>query len=255
MEIVLIGAGNVAYHLSKFFSLSGHKVKQVWSRNIDHAIQTANCVGAEGVCHIEEIDCDADCYVIAVPDDHIGEMSAQLPQVKGVVLHTSGSIGLTTLVQKRCGVVWFPHSFVEGKEMDYGMMNCCYECSTDDVEATMLELLRGVHTYRLDSEQRRWAHLASVFANNFGHAMNCLAERIATEHGIDFSLLYPLIRSTAESAMQPDLSDRQTGPAARNDTKTLAAHQAMLSTIPEALEVYSTMTRLIQSSKKPSGNW
>lgn len=254
MNIVFVGSGNVAFHLAKAFSAAGHRIVQVWSRNIDHASELALPLGATAVCRLNEVDLNADCYVIAVPDDHIAEVSSLLPPVNGIVLHTSGSTPLSALVQHRTGVIWFPHSFTKSAVMDYGSLTCCFEASSVDAEASVTVLLNGVvkRSYRLDSDQRRWAHLASVITNNFGHALNSLAERVVLRHGIDFALLQPLIIATAESAMHPGLVSRQTGPAARHDAKTIAAHRCMLSSDPDALRVYDALTALIQSSQKSS---
>lgn len=255
MNVVFIGAGNVAWHLSNVFHSAGHCICQVWSRNIAHAEELASLHCAQAIDDMDVITADADCYVIAVPDDYIAGTSARMPEVSGIVLHTSGSVPLSALCQPRCAVVWFPHSFVKDVEMDYSSLQCCYEGSSADVEARLSALLDGVarRTYRLDSQQRRWAHLASVITNNFAHALNTLAEEIAISHGIDFAMLYPLIVATAESAKFPGLASRQTGPAARNDTATLAAHRSMLASNPGALRVYDDMTALVQSFQKSDG--
>lgn len=255
VNIVFLGAGNVACHLSPLFAARGHRIGQVWSRNIEHATELSAATGANPICRIDDIDRDADCYIIAIPDDHIARLSSQLPPVEGMVLHTSGSVPLSALGRLQSGVIWFPHSFVKGAKMDYSQLHCCYEGSSADVEGKIEELLDGVaqKTYRLASEERRWAHLASVMTNNFAHALNTLAEQTAASHGFDFGILLPLIKSTAENAATPNLALRQTGPAARHDVKTLDSHRRMLFRNPEALRVYNVMTELIQSLQKPSG--
>lgn len=256
MKIVFIGAGNVATHLAKAMSAAGHSIVQIWSRDISHAAECATMTGAAATDKLDKIDKSADLYIIAVPDDHISEISAQLPIVSGIVLHTSGSVPLEAIKQQRRGVLWFPHSFVKGTEMSYDNLQCCYEGSSADVESSLQTLLDGValNSYRLDSTQRRWAHLASVVTNNFCHALNTLGEQIMNQHDMDFAMLRPLILSTAERAMQPNLAARQTGPAARHDEKTMQAHRQMLESMPEAQKAYEALSKLIQSFQKSSGN-
>ena len=256
MNLVFIGSGNVAFHLSRAFSAAGHRIVQVWSRNIAHALELAEPLGAVAVSSLADIDTAADGYVIAVPDDYIASVSSALPATDGLVLHTSGSTPLSAISQPKAGVIWFPHSFVKSVPMDYGSFCCCFEASSPEVEDAVKGLLCGVAktTFRLDSNQRRWAHLVSVMTNNFGHALNALAEQISVRHGIDFAMLQPLIMATACNASRPGLASRQTGPAARGDSKTIASHRDMLAPYPEALCVYDAMTALIQSSQKSVGN-
>ena len=256
MKIVFIGAGNVATHLAKAMSAAGHTIVQMWSRDISHAAESAAMTGAMAIDKLEDLDKAADFYIIAVPDDHISAMSAQLPSVEGIVLHTSGSVPIEAIMQQRCGVIWFPHSFVKGTDMSYDNLQCCYEGSSAEVESALQALLGGVarSSYRLDSAQRRWAHLASVVTNNFCHALNTLGEQIMNQHNMDFAMLRPLIFSTAERAMQPNLASRQTGPAVRHDDKTMQAHRQMLESMPEAQKAYDALSDLIQSFQKSEGS-
>ncbi|MBO4751153.1 MAG: DUF2520 domain-containing protein [Bacteroidales bacterium] len=256
MKIVFIGAGNVATHLAKAMSAAGHSILQMWSRDIRHAAESAADTGAVAIDKLDNLDKSADFYIIAVPDDHISAISAQLPSVAGIVLHTSGSVSLDAIAHLRRGVLWFPHSFVKGTEMSYDNLQCCYEGSSAEVEAALQALLHNVarSSYRLDSTQRRWAHLASVVTNNFCHALNTLGEQIMNQHNMDFAMLRPLILSTAERAMQSDLAARQTGPAARHDEKTMQAHRQMLESMPEAQKAYVALSDLIQSFQKSSGS-
>lgn len=256
MNIVFIGAGNVASHLAKAMSAAGHSILQMWSRDISHAAESAATTGAAPIDNLADLDLSADFYVIAVPDDHISSTSSLLPPVAGIVVHTSGSVPVDAIRHPRRGVLWFPHSFVKQTDMSYDNLQCCYEGSSAEVEASLMALLHGValSTYRLDSTQRRWAHLASVVTNNFCHALNTLGEQIMNQHDMDFAMLRPLILSTAERAMQPNLATRQTGPAARHDEKTMQAHRLMLAENPEAQRAYMALSDLIQSFQKSSGS-
>lgn len=255
MNIVVIGSGNVGSHLSRLFAAAGHQIRQVWSRDVRHASDVAEAVGAVPLCRFADIDRTADIYIIAVPDDHIAGVSLQLPVLDGIVVHTSGSTDISALCQRRRGVMWFLHSFVKDVPMDCKPLHCCYEGSSSDVDETIKNLLCEVAiAYRLDGEQRRWAHLASVLTNNFGNALNALAEQICMTQGIDFAMLQPLIASTAASAAAGGIVARQTGPAARHDQKTIDTQLSMLAGIPAAQRVYEAMTELIQSFQKSSAN-
>lgn len=65
-----------------------------------------------------------------------------------------------------------------------------------------------------------------------------LAKSILDAEGIDFSLLKPLAKETIDKAFQlmPELA--QTGPAVRNDQKTINQHLEKLSENPGLADLY-----------------
>jgi hypothetical protein len=80
-----------------------------------------------------------------------------------------------------------------------------------------------------------------------------LAAEIMRENGLDFQLLFPLIQETAkriENSDNPMLL--QTGPAVRNDVKTIRKHLDLLKNHPDLQELYQILTQSI--SKNPHGN-
>jgi predicted short-subunit dehydrogenase-like oxidoreductase (DUF2520 family) len=98
----------------------------------------------------------------------------------------------------------------------------------------------------MDSEQRRYLHLAAVFTNNFTNHMLFQAKAILDAEGIDFNLLKPLAKETIEKAffMMPELA--QTGPARRGDYKTMKEHLAQIEANPELAAMYQTLSKSIQ---------
>ena len=65
-----------------------------------------------------------------------------------------------------------------------------------------------------------------------------------------FEILYPLILNTAKKAEWGDIRHQLTGPAARNDKKTLDAHRKLLANDKKTLDIYNEFTKLIQQIKK-----
>ena len=96
-NVVIIGAGNVATHLSIAIRNADYNIIQVYSRQIDNAVLLASLLGVEATDNLEEIDRSADIYLIAVSDSAIEKVVAQLPGLKGVVAHTSGSMDMDLL--------------------------------------------------------------------------------------------------------------------------------------------------------------
>jgi predicted short-subunit dehydrogenase-like oxidoreductase (DUF2520 family) len=97
----------------------------------------------------------------------------------------------------------------------------------------------------MDSVQRKWLHLAAVFANNFTNHMLFQAKAILDAEGIDFNLLKPLARETIDKAfyLMPELA--QTGPARRNDEKTMFLHLEKLAGNPELSDLYKRISSSI----------
>ena len=251
MKISLIGSGNVGTHLAKALNEAGHEIKEIWSRDMTHAQRLAEVVGATATTDLCALKRDVDIYIIAVTDDSIAEVAKRLPKTEAIVAHTSGTVELDALgeVSKNRAVMWFPHSFVREKTMEYGNLTCCIETEEKNC-AQMVEKLVGSiasKVYRMNGEQRKWAHLASVVANNFVNALNAMSEELMKEHGLPFEIVRPLIAETARKAMEVEnLWTQQTGPAARGDRNTMERHRRMLQGNTDALEAYDAITRMIE---------
>lgn len=73
------------------------------------------------------------------------------------------------------------------------------------------------------------------------------------QQGIDFAILHPLIRKTAEMTTLPGPIDvLQTGPAVRGDMATMHKHLDLLQESGDAglADLYAAMSESIQNSLK-----
>jgi hypothetical protein len=70
-----------------------------------------------------------------------------------------------------------------------------------------------------------------------------IGEEICEENAIPFEILHPLILETATKLNKLSPKQAQTGPAVRNDTKTMNIQQASLSL--EHKEIYQLLTQAI----------
>lgn len=251
MEIVVIGSGNVATHFAHALQNVGHRIMQVYSRNLVSAQLLANQVDAEAINDFSQITDYADLYILAIPDDALYEVVTQIQPKRGICVHTSGSVPMDVLkpLSSKIGVVYSPQTFVKSLEMNYSELPICLEASSGEVLQTLKKLVipTSKNIYDISSEQRRKLHLAAVFVNNFVNALNATGQDLTRENGVPFDILFPIMASTAERAKQGDLWQLQTGPAARGDKQTIANHRKLLSSDPEKLQIYDLMTALIQS--------
>lgn len=260
--ITFVGSGNVATHLALAFHQAGHNILQVFSREFDHAERLANRVFAEPVDRTELLYPTADVYVLAVNDNSLYDLALDLRFRDALVLHTSGATSREVLspISRKCGVLWSPQSFVRDEVMDYSALPFCIEGSTPQVSDQIADLAGSVscHIYRLSGMQRQYLHLAAVLTNNFGNALNALAQDLLKDENIPFEILSPIIAATAQKATgaasisNQSLWHQQTGPAVRQDHKTILRHRQLLQNQPDLMKVYEEMSAIIRdrTSKK-----
>lgn len=250
-SISIIGSGNVATHLALALHNAGHTIWQVLSLEFDHAALLASRVEAQPINKVNLLDDHSDSYLLAVNDDALYDLALDLHLPDALVLHTSGSTPATVLkpISRRFGVVWSPQTFVRDIAMDYSRLPLCIEGCNEKTESEIEALVASIsgNIHHLDFEQRRWAHLAAVMVNNFGNALNALAQETTENHGIDFSILRPLAEMTVKKMDYGNLWAQQTGPARRHDQKTLDTQRRLLADNPQMLQLYDLMTEIIQS--------
>jgi len=73
----------------------------------------------------------------------------------------------------------------------------------------------------VSSEKREKIHLSAVIVNNFVNYLYQVANDLMQEQSLSFDLLKPLIMETANKINNLSPAEAQTGPAKRNDKKTI----------------------------------
>ncbi len=254
VKICIIGSGNVAQHLIAAFleaEKSGSKIQllQVYCR---HKQSLTKLLPYESLTDNLNALIEADVYVVAISDDAIAEVSGQLPFKNKLVVHTSGSANLESLSDHNRKGVFYPlQSFTKGKDIDFKNIPICLESENPTDYQTLEQLAISIsdHIYAINSGQRRALHLAAVFANNFTNHMYALAKDICDESKIPFEILQPLIIETSQktSTLPPKMA--QTGPAIRNDHKTIEEHLQFLQDKNKS-NIYKILTQSIQKYGK-----
>ncbi len=248
MKIFLIGSGNVATQLGKAFKRCGHEIVFVCSKTLSHAKklgQELNCSFGESWDAINYFS--ADVYIIAVKDDAIAEVVKQMPAIKDtLVIHTSGATDISVLKKKfkNCGVLWQAQTIQMRSKIDFKKVPLVIEASNPASEKILRKLANDLSdkVYSFNSKQRRVLHLGAVWVNNFPNHLYVLAEKLLKKHNMPFELFGPLMLSTLENGMKNPKA-AQTGPAKRNDKKTMAAH---LKLLPD--KNYKTLYKFLSAS-------
>lgn len=250
-KVVVIGAGNVAQHLIVAFQKNNSiELVQVVARNVtqlSHLLDLSLLTAT-----FSEIK-PADVYIIAVSDNAIQEVSSQLPFSNQLVVHTSGSVAITALNDKNRKGVFYPlQTFSKTKEVNFKEIPICLEAENDADYKTLETVARSCSNvvYSVSSEQRKALHVAAVFVSNFVNHMYAIGNEICQENNLDFDILKPLIKETADKVQLLSPEAAQTGPAKRNDTTTINAHLTFLQDNNQK-EIYKLLTKsIIDNGKK-----
>ena len=251
MNIALIGRGRVATHMGKALLKAGHQLTSVNSRTL------------------AELPQHADIYIIAVKDSALQEVIEHLcsrlqtsapPFWEGMgvgceyplLVHTAGSMPLSVFdgYAERCGVLYPMQTFSMDREVDFREIPLFIEAS----DAASLQQIRALadsisqHVYELSTADRKYLHLAAVFACNFANHCYTLAADVLQKKGLPFDVMLPLVDETARKVHELHPKDAQTGPAARGDQNVMQAQASLLD--GKAKEIYELLSQSIQEHQE-----
>lgn len=253
MDIVIIGSGNVAHCFGHFMKLHGHPVKQVISRNKENARLLAETLGAEHSADLSDIHMEADIYLLAVGDDALVQLNNDLRLGRRIVVHTAGAVPLSAIsnISANTGVL-YPLQSIRKENKSYPEIPLLLEASSDEVQKRLQALAQSISgsISIMNSEQRLQMHLAAVFCNNFTNHLIALAKFYCEQEGRDFSLLGPIIRETFQRLDKFPPESVQTGPAVRNDERTMALHASLLANYPSMAQIYPLLSESIRQFHK-----
>jgi predicted short-subunit dehydrogenase-like oxidoreductase (DUF2520 family) len=249
-NIVLIGAGNLATQLALALVEKGIQVKQVYSRKLESAVELAKKVNADFTNDLSQLVPEADLYIIAVKDSAIQEVleNLQLDESR-LIVHTAGSVPMNILegFSTNYGVFYPLQTFSKSRKVDYAEIPICIEANHPANMIKLEELGNKLSSSvnQINSGERKTLHLAAVFTNNFVNHFYSIGAAILHDKKLEFDLLKPLIRETAEKIQSLQPADAQTGPAKRNDQSIIHAQLKMLQDKPELQKIYSFVTESI----------
>lgn len=246
-KVIVLGFGNLASHLISFIKESKQlELIQIYTRNLDK-IQSDNL---KQICTDEYIKIkEADIYIISVSDNAITEVSQNLPFSNKFVVHTSGSADLTNLDSKNRRGVFYPlQTFTKNKPVIFSEIPFCLETEFEEDYNFLQQfaLYFSQKIYKITSEQRKYIHVSAVFVSNFANHMFTLGNEICKENHIPFEIFKPLIQETVNKIGILEPIEAQTGPAVRNDSKTIKKHLELIGN-EKIKSLYLEITESIQN--------
>jgi predicted short-subunit dehydrogenase-like oxidoreductase (DUF2520 family) len=245
MKIVIIGSGNVAYHLAKAFTQNNIEVSQIFGRN---EVELNKISEELNIPYSTKELADADLYLISVSDSAVEQVSDLIKTEKALVAHTSGSLPIETLNGDYRKASFYPlQTFSKTKNLDYSKIPFFIEAENQIDEKSLFELasLISDNVETSDYEKRKYIHLTAVFACNFVNHLFARAKEISDSQDLDFNYFIPLIDETVEKIHHLEPKSAQTGPAVRGDERVLKLHEVLI-TNEEHRKIYNTMNESIQ---------
>ncbi|MEO8092610.1 MAG: DUF2520 domain-containing protein [bacterium] len=201
---------------------------------------------------------DAEAALLCVPDAAIAPACAAIadavPPLR-LVGHTSGATGLDVLgAATDRGAEAFslhPLQTVPDAGTDLTGAPCAVSGSTETATAFALRLAEalGMRPFEVAEHSRAAYHATASIASNFLVALEESAAELLSRAGVEDSreLLAPLVLRTAANWAERG-GEALTGPIARGDEATVAAHLAALDELaPELVPLYEALAERTRS--------
>jgi predicted short-subunit dehydrogenase-like oxidoreductase (DUF2520 family) len=257
-SVSLIGSGNLAWHLAPALDNAGYPVREVYSRNAQHAkALVERLYDAQVKATTDFSTSPSRLFVVAVADDAIEQVAREiiLPD-EAILVHTAGSQPLDKLAfaaASGTGVFYPLQTFTKGFKVDFRTVPFFVEADSDRIMQELMKMAGSLskQVFQLTSQERLALHLAAVVACNFTTYMLSLAHDITSQHRLTFEWLKPLIAETVNRTFQVGPHQALTGPARRGDFETLDRHLLLLQNKPEVAELYRMISQHIVDQYLP----
>lgn len=205
--------------------------------------------------------------IMAVPDDEIISVARQLSDAKikwnhRSVIHLSGSLSSGVLKPlKDCGAQTASmhplQTFTRGDTADRfsGIW------LTLQGDAKLFPLLNqlvepfGAQTKVLTKDQKKAMHLAAVFASNYLVSLMDVVDHITDRADITngAEMLKPIVHQTIKNIFDKGTTRSLSGPVARGDQSTIAAHLKQLESSPVHINLYQQLGLIASQIAQSSG--
>lgn len=250
MKVGIAGAGNVATHLATAIKKSGHEIVAVVSKSYCTAEALAGKLNAVAIRNVEEMPSDLDFVLIASSDAAVSEISDRLPQIKGIVAHTSGSVPLEALSTRHVhAAVLYPlQTFTKDVPVDISKVPFFVE-ATDESALRTIESIAGELSERVhhaDSVTRSRLHIAGVLSSNFPIYLLEMTRKVLSEQGLPLDTVKPLVKATIEKAFSTEPLAALTGPARRGDVEVVRKQSASFDSQIDK-DIYDSISKAIFS--------
>ncbi|MCY7292195.1 MAG: DUF2520 domain-containing protein [Ferruginibacter sp.] len=245
MRVTFIGSGNTATVMARLCKQKGHEIQQIIARNEENGKPLASEMGCNYVSFNDKLHADTDVIIVALADNCLPEALNGFHFNTTPVVHTAGACNINVVenISQNYGVL-------------YPLQSLRKEMNTIPpipflIEANNEETLKFIHDFAhtlsdvvvaQNADERIRLHAAAVVVNNFTNYLFGVAEKFCSDEKVDFNLLKPIIKETADRIQNHSPLAVQTGPALRSDITTLDKHLRLLNDHPKLRTLYMRMT-------------
>jgi predicted short-subunit dehydrogenase-like oxidoreductase (DUF2520 family) len=259
LAVGVVGAGKVGAVLGAALAGAGHPVVAVSGVSAASRNRAEMLLPGVPVLPAQDVLAGADLALLAVPDDVLPGLVAGLADTAAIrpgqlVAHTSGRYGVNVLDPATAAgalpLALHPAMTFTGTSVDVARLAGCAFAVT--APATLLPIGQalvvemGGEPHEVHEHRRPLYHAALAGAAN--HLVTLVAESmdLLRRCGVEAPerILAPLLGAALDNALRSG-DAALTGPVARGDAGTVAAHLRELGSVsPEALAAYVAMSRL-----------
>lgn len=251
-SIVIIGAGNLAYHFSKaFMQLQTVEVCIYNRRQTPLLKRIQHELKVKTLTQLKQFPKTATLYLICVSDAAIASTVKTLAPLieRGVLCHCSGSTPIEVLKTHKLphGVLYPLQSFSAKRALNWSTIPLLIEGNSISTTRFLKKVAQWLSptVHVTNSENRLQFHLAAVLVNNFVNALYLAAsQQLGSAKA--FQLLQPLALETVKKAFELNPVLSQTGPAKRGDALTIKRHLQVLKSSKSTWQLYKSMSAYIE---------
>jgi predicted short-subunit dehydrogenase-like oxidoreductase (DUF2520 family) len=231
-RIGLIGAGRAGTAVGAALAAAGHPLAGVTARSDASRERAARLLPDVPVLTPAAVTTRADVVIVAVPDDLIRDVAATLPLTSAqYVVHLSGAHGLAPLADLQATpVALHPSMTFQGDLVDLSKVMFT-ATAPDEARALVERLVKAVgsQVQWVADDQRAKYHAGLVHGANHLTTLVSQALEVLRDAGVTdpAQTLRPLLAATLDNTLRSG-HHALTGPIARGDVDTVAAHLAVL---------------------------
>ena len=268
LDVGIVGTGRVGAVLGAALQRAGHRLVAVSAVSEQSRARAADLLPGVPVAPVEEVVARAELVLLTVPDDALRPLIAGLSttgawQAGQLVVHTSGRYG-TAIFEAAAGhhilgLALHPAMTFTGTSMDLvRLVDCCFGVTAPEVLRVVAEALvveMGAEPVWIEEQDRPMYHAGLAHGANHLVTLVAQAMQVLGSAGVQDPqrLIAPLLHAALDNALR--LGDGAlTGPVARGDGGTVAAHLAQLSQqTPDVRPTYVALARATAERALASG--
>ena len=268
LDVGIVGTGRVGAVLGAALQQAGHRLVAVSGVSEQSRARAAELLPGIPVTSVEEVVRRAELVLLTVPDDALPELIAGLSatgswQAGQLVVHTSGRYGAAIFDAAAghhvLGMALHPVMTFTGTSMDVvRLADCCFGITAPEplrpaAEALVVEM--GAEPVWIQEQDRPMYHAGLAHGANHLVTLVAQAMQVVGSAGVQEPqrLIAPLLQAALDNALR--LGDAAlTGPVARGDAGTVAAHLEQLAEqTPDILPTYVALARATAARALESG--